>query len=214
MIIRDMGEALQHWLGFHSKIGKEFMMDESAFKYPIADYLTNAGQVNLKALVLERSHPRFTSKIVDIRIDAYPKNSPVNFFELKLAKAETPRLSERKRIFNDIARLQFARAHTTGDCFFIIAGKTAYFQQCFKNTTCSPTDSRAFYQHWFEFRLNRPKTFVVAAETDSNYLPIYNSFSANYGVALPTNITTKCEYLTSFNGRGNSPYMTGIWSVT
>jgi hypothetical protein len=37
MTIANMGGAIEHWLGFQDKIGRSFMMNEDALKYPLAD---------------------------------------------------------------------------------------------------------------------------------------------------------------------------------
>ena len=54
MIEKDMGGALEHWLGFQDKIGRSFMMNEDAMKYPLSDNLVNALGLNLDAIDLEK----------------------------------------------------------------------------------------------------------------------------------------------------------------
>lgn len=57
MLVENMGGAIEHWLGFQEKIGRSFMMNEDALKYPLSDYLVNDGNVDIKSVNLEKPHP-------------------------------------------------------------------------------------------------------------------------------------------------------------
>ena len=46
----EMGGAIEHWLGFQDKIGRAFMMNEDALKYPLSDYLVNGGGLHLSLI--------------------------------------------------------------------------------------------------------------------------------------------------------------------
>jgi hypothetical protein len=102
------------------------MMNEDAIKYPLADYLANDGGIHINSIELQRPHPDFSNRLVDITIfDQTANNIPMmHAFELKLAKAETRDLKERKRIFNDLIRMKMSKQSASGKCYFIITGKS------------------------------------------------------------------------------------------
>ena len=221
MIEANMGGAIEHWLGFQDKIGRSFMMNEDALKYPISDYLVNEGSVDLKLIELEHPHPNFSNRLVDLAILNSSKQLD-NLFELKLAKTTTRYKPERQRIFNDIIRLHLAKAVTNNKCYFIITGKSINFQRDFRNYKVDKNVS-GFYKKWLSFEKGNSQTFIVASESDINYQQIYQGFLDKYSdsylgtgttpLQLPLEITTKCEFITAFK---NSvvPYLAGIWSVS
>lgn len=215
-----MGSAIAHWLGFQEKIGRSFMMNEDALKYPLSDYLVNEGNIEIKSVELERPHPNFSNRFVDLTIIDNTTKQLNNFFELKLATSYTRQQKEKQRIFNDLIRLYLASLVSTDKCFFIITGKSVNFQRDFKDF---PTNVNGFYRKWFSFTKGQCLTFDVATEIDTTYLDIYNEFITKYQVAyqgtggavlqLPNSITTKCEFITAYR-KQFVPYMAGIWSVT
>jgi hypothetical protein len=205
-----MGGAIEHWLGFQSKIGRAFMMNEDAIKYPLSDYLVNEGGIDIKAVDLEFPHPNFSNRLMDVVILDISSKQLTNAFELKVAKSTTRNLSERKRIFNDIARLHLANATATGKCYFIITGKATHFRRDFQNLNLN---GKAFYKKWLSFTKGQSITFNVATETDADYTGIYNNFSTKYSVAQPNQIKTSCEFITAFKSQF-VPYIAGIWSVS
>jgi hypothetical protein len=217
----NMGGAIEHWLGFQDKIGRSFMMNEDALKYPLSDYLVNDGGIDIKSVDLEYPHPNFSSRLVDLAIYDSNKKQLNNLFELKLAKPSTRNKSERQRIFNDLIRLHLANSFTAKKCYFIITGKSSNFQLHFKNF--QHITKKDFYKKWFAFANGQSVTFDVAAETDTNYEPIYKKFKTDYegnfqaagttALQLPKQITTTCEFITGFKA-SIVPYMTGVWSVT
>lgn len=216
-----MGGTLEHWLGFQDKIGRAFMMNEDALKYPLSDYLVNDGKVNIDAINLEYSHPDFTQRLVDLVIKDISSTSNIsNGFEFKLAKSTTRHQNERRRIFNDLIRLHLLNKQSTGKCYFIIAGKSIHFQRDFRKYKYKKRTS-AFYDKWFSYQIGKNKTFKVSSEGDSLYKQnIYDAFISDYKgqykgphtLTLPSHITTKCEFLTAFKA-SLVPYMAGIWSV-
>jgi len=179
-----MGGALEHWLGFQDKIGRSFMMNEDAIKYPLSDYLVNDGGIHIDAIELQRFHPNFTNRLVDVAIidrtvDYNPKPL-INVFELKVAKSDTGYQSEKQRIFSDLVRLHLAKQHSSGNSYFIIIGKSIYFTRNFRdcpirNPALSKIDSDRFYQNWFSFVKGDKMTFQVASETDNSFANIYDS---------------------------------------
>lgn len=224
MTIDKMGAALAHWLGFQEKIGRSFMMNEDALKYPLADYLVNDGGQHINSVELEYPHPNFPNRHIDLIISDNPKPGRIdsekleNAFEFKLAKVETRQLKEKKRIFNDIMRMYLAQLITNKSCYFIIAGGSTHFERDFRNF---PQKSAAkFYKEWFSFEEGKTQTFDVALKNDSVYKPIYDSFITDYKntyqgsgtLTLPDKIETKCEFVSVFK-KGFVPYMSGIWSI-
>lgn len=215
-----MGGAMEHWLGFQDKIGRSFMMNEDALKYPLADYLVNDGNINIKYIDLENPHPNFSNRLVDVSVFDSTNKTLNNVFELKLAKSTTRNQSEKQRIFNDLMRLHLANIVSGDKCYFIITGKSINFQRDFIDF---PNTGSSFYKKWFDFVKGQSLTFDVATETNYDYLSIYqmfiNEYSSTYQgtgsnvLKLPDQITTKCEFITGFKAT-LVPYMTGIWSVS
>jgi hypothetical protein len=222
MIIANMGGAIEHWLCFQEKIGRSFMMNEDALKYPLADYLVNEGGINVYSIGLEKPHPNFSNRHVDLTMfDSANRNIINNIFELKLAKSATRNQPEKQRIFNDLMRLHLAKIVSADKCYFIITGKTTNFRQDFQNYPNIAGGSR-FYQNWFSFQKGQSLTFNVEPERNPDYEPIYSEFLDTYRgsyqdggtnvLQLPKQITTTCEFVTAFNPT-LVPYMAGIWSV-
>ncbi len=214
MKISNIGGAIEHWLGFQDKIGRSFMMNEDALKYPLADYLVNAGNINVENIRLEYIHPNFSGRHVDLAIIDNITAQINNIFELKLAKPATKTQLEKQRIFNDLMRLYLANITSTGKCYFIITGKTRDFQRYFYKFE---RNGSAFYKKWFAFGIGKEGsiTFDVATETDEDYQTIYQEFVREYAYqeTLPAQITTKCEFITAYDER-LIPYMAGIWSIS
>lgn len=214
-----MGGAMQHWLGFQDKIGRAFMMNEDALKYPLSDYLVNDGGIDIKTIELGYSHPDFSRRFIDLVVkDVFPPYGIINAFELKLAKTNTRQESEKRRIFNDLMRLHLVAQQTSGKCYFIVAGESIHFQRDFRKYH---VNGKEFYKKWFSFEIDKQLTFKVASEIDPLYKEIYHSFLNEYALqfksssslSLPTQITTKCEFVTGFR-QSLVPYMTGIWSIS
>lgn len=220
-----MGGALEHWLGFQDKIGRAFMMNEDALKYPLSDYLANSGGMHINTLEFELAHPDFSNRLIDLTITdndsihRNPNDKIINAFEIKLAKTSTRHLSEKRRIFNDLIRMSMARKHSTDKCYFIIAGKSNDFETNFRNYETN--NQCKFYRKWFKFVKGQKATFNVSTENDNDYkTDIYDKFvdkykerfTGNTPLVLPKQITTKCEFVTAFKSQ-YVPYMAGVWSV-
>ncbi len=218
MTIAQMGGAIEHWLGFQDKIGRSFMMNEDALKYPLSDYLVNDGGIDITSIELEYPHPNFSHRLVDLAVIDRKTKGLNHAFELKIANTTTRAQTGRQRIFDDIMRLHLARSSAAKDCYFIITGKAAHFQRDFRDFTTKT--GLAFYRKWFAFAKGQRVAFNVATETDTNYQPIYqtflNEYSANYkgtGLTLPNQITITCEFITAYKQQF-VPYLAGIWSVS
>lgn len=220
--VSQLGWALAHWLGFQEKIGRDFMMNEDAMKYPLSDYLANHGEIPISTIELERAHPDFSKRLIDVIIstpsvnNANGNNQIINAFELKVAKAATGNTSEKERIFNDLIRLHLVKKYAAGKCYFIISGKSRYFLQSFHNLT-TRGKLTPYYSKWLSFQAGASTTFNVSTEIDPEYRDIYQAFLDDYQNAantlqLPTQMTTTCEFITPLNTQV-VPYMTGVWSV-
>lgn len=217
MNIANMGGAISFWLGFQDKIGRAFMMNEDAIKYPLADYLVNDGGLNLNSIQLEYAHPNFPTRLIDVVVQDVMNGQIANAFELKLAKRTTSSKQEKERIFYDLVRMHFANQISGGDCYFIITGKSAFFQRNFRDLD---ENGAMFYKKWFSFVDGTQTTFNVSTETNTTYKEIYDSFINEYSsgfhlqeqLHLPSQITTTCQFVTTSNIHF-VPYMTGIWSV-
>lgn len=219
-----MGNALKHWLGFQDKIGRAFMMNEDALKYPLSDYLVNSGGLHINSIELEYPLPDFKSRHIDLvitnndNIGRKEKEKIRSAFELKLAKSNTRTKKEKNRIFSDLVRMHLTNKHSTEDCYFIMVGKGTNFKRDFQEYSSS--GNKLFYKKWFEFTEGKKITFSVQDETEFIYKEIYDSFINDYTkcfkkgdiLNLPKEITTTCKFVTAFQ-HSNTPYMVGIWSV-
>lgn len=136
-----INEAVCYWLGYQFKIGRERLMHEASLRYPIADTLTANGTEIVK-IQLEKGHPCFTDRLVDIFVFDKPINditdenligSILEIYELKLAKKETgsERGQENQRVVDDILRLAYFNKSTNKDAYFLICGKYQDFKNYF-----------------------------------------------------------------------------------
>ncbi len=122
-------EAISYWLGYQSKIGREQIIHEASLRYPIIDTITANG-VEINRIVLEKSHPIFKSKIIDLVI--YAENMET-IFEFKLAKKITGDEygNEHQRVFNDMIRLAYHNKLHKKDCYFLMCGTYIDFNTYF-----------------------------------------------------------------------------------
>lgn len=209
MNIDQIGKTLIHWSGFQENIGRSFMMNEDALKYPLADFLFNQGGATIDNVHLEHVHPKFPSR----RIDLVVKESGGHFnssFEFKLATKYTRTNAEKQRIFDDLMRLFFLAEGSRGSKFFIIIGKTIHFMRDFQQF---PNTEQAYYQEWFSFTAGEQKVISLRGAKAQEYTDVYQDFSKRYLQDLPESITTECKFITGF-GLSHVPYMVGIWTVT
>lgn len=136
-------DSLCFWLGYQFKIGRERLIHEASLRYPIADTITSKG-INIEKVVLEKSHPIFKRKKVDLVIlgdllnEEYifeeDENSDIlELYEFKLAKVETNKegSDEHQRVFNDVIRLAYSHLIIGKDCYFLMCGKFSDFKAYF-----------------------------------------------------------------------------------
>jgi hypothetical protein len=110
-------DAVSYWLGYQFKIGREQLIHEASLRYPVADTITATG-IKINQIVLEKSHPIFKSKIIDLVIfdeivkEPGAEKDDANLkevYEFKMAKSKTSKQygNEHQRVFDDIIRLAY-----------------------------------------------------------------------------------------------------------
>lgn len=134
-------DAVCYWLGYQFKIGRQHLVHEASLRYPIADSITAIG-VDIQRVVLERTHPVFKGKRIDLVIFADNVANPVDeqddsyfdsVYEFKIANSKSGRnfSDEHQRIFNDIARLAYYNLWNSKECYFLICGSYQDFKTYF-----------------------------------------------------------------------------------
>ena len=170
-------------MGYQLKIGRGTLLHEASLRYPIADTLT-AGDINIKCVVLEKLHPFFKSKKMDLALFSVPVDKPdrsdnfkyiSEFYEFKLAKYSTSEEKgvEHQRVLNDVLRLGYCNKWGGKDAYMMMCGEFDDFRTYFvghmdkvpnisdKKVTVVNTrtitdtwDSKGLYADWFGFSLN------------------------------------------------------------
>lgn len=125
-------DAVCYWMGYQFKIGRDQLIHEASLRYPIADTVT-ATNIAISQLVLEKLHPIFKSKKIDLVV--YDKNATsaeqetsdnklIEVYEFKLAKKETndEYSTEHQRVFDDVVRLAYYNLWRNKDCYFLMCG--------------------------------------------------------------------------------------------
>ncbi len=224
--------SVTYYLSYQDRIGRDFMINESSLKYPVADYLTGL-EMPLANIQLEFSHPTLKKRQLDLITTDNSKKKIENVFEFKMAKPETRYEPEQKRIFNDLMRLHLITKANVS-CYFIMVGTAEEFLQCFRSTmpkklsvqTIDKDDlplPNGFYTEWFKFNVNDEKTFDVKdvkTVLEDDYDKIYKAFLRDYrpkkrgeSLVLPDKITTKCIAISALSREFPTPYVGGIWEI-
>lgn len=134
-------EAICYWLGYQFKIGRNQLIHEASLRYPIADTITSKG-IEINSIVLEKLHPIFKSKKIDLVIfdkevinpnDEYSDEKLKEVYEFKIAKSDTCKneSSEHQRVFDDVARLSYYHKWRNKTCYFLMCGKYEDFKAYF-----------------------------------------------------------------------------------
>lgn len=149
-----INEAICYWLGYQFKIGREKLIHEASLRYPIADTIT-ATNIEIAKIQLEKGHPCFTDRLVDVFLYNKPVTefteencltSIAEIYELKLVKKETGTKGglEHQRVIDDILRLAYFNQATGKDSYFLICGKYQNFKNYFVGEKDTPkTDTEA-----------------------------------------------------------------------
>ena len=216
-----------YYLSYQNKIGRDFMIDESTLKYPIADYLTSL-KIPSSKIKLEFSHPELMTRYIDLVVYDNTKKRIETAFEFKIAKSTTKYNAENKRIFNDLMRLYLIAKSFKSECYFLIAGTQSNFIQNFRSiVSTKPTIDNndlpnpiGFYSKWFNFRVGSELTFEVKNEDEEQYEMIYNAFLSDYkpkkdgnALELPKFIKTKCVAISALSRDFPTPYVGAIWKI-
>lgn len=142
-------EAVSYWMGYQFKIGRDKLLHEASLRYPIADTLTSKKEYSIDRVNLEKGHPLFEDKIVDLLIfdkntnevnKLNYKDSILEMYEFKLVKNSTGNKlgNEFQRVIDDILRLAYFNHLTKKDCYFLICGKYDEFNTYFIGNSKKP----------------------------------------------------------------------------
>ncbi len=140
-IFNAMVDAVSYWLGYQFKIGREQLLHEASLRYPIADTITAKG-IAINRIVLEKLHPVFLSKKIDLVIYAESVKEPEaekddsnlkQVYEFKLAKQKTNEEFEieHQRVFDDVVRLAYYNLWFKKECYFLMCGDYIDFKNYF-----------------------------------------------------------------------------------
>jgi hypothetical protein len=218
--------SVTYYLSYQDRIGREFMINESSLKYPVADYLTGL-EIPLVNIQLEYAHPDLKKRQIDLITTDISKRVE-SAYEFKIARQITKYESEQKRIFNDLMRLHLIGRSNGAACYFIIAGTQSDFIQYFRSIVTKKPDPNnknlpmpeGFYSEWFDFEIGEEKTFFVRDCSDDTYAAVYTAFWGNYEsrkknipLVLPEKLTTTCVAISAISREFPTPFVGGIWKV-
>jgi hypothetical protein len=189
------------WLGYQKMIGRESLLHEASIRYPFADALT-AGGVRIKHVNLEVAYPMYAYKRADVTIQvpsALENDSIIREIdvacEMKIAKRATQNtISERNRVFSDLARLAYLSMLHEVECYFLMFGTYGDFKTYFVGDAKPPRGggqekmmvsystgnrqpelsvsgntawrSSGVYVDWFGFRCNEERENVFTENDD------------------------------------------------
>ena len=140
MIIEDFSRLLNtvtYWLSYQEKAGRQFMIEESSIRYPVADYLSGLG-VRLNDIHLEYPHPILSRRHIDLVITNATGDVIQSAVEFKIAKVETKRQAEQKRVFYDLIRLYIVAQFFEAKGYFMMLGRQTEFVQNFRSIQPKP----------------------------------------------------------------------------
>ena len=239
--ISQLATAVMWWLNYTSSMGRNYVLSESAIKFPVAEYLERSTVDNIE---LEFGHPKLSMK----RIDLFFKNGLDEncVFEFKYIKnGSTRTTNEKQRVFNDLMRL-YLYLEVSHKSYFLICGDQFEFTSNFESLLLKPTDTedgsyikpkvqsststniqpKGFYTEWFSFNSNNSGLIIDLTTDKADYKSIYErfehdykeSYKANTGntLQLPDNIKTNLIFLSENLKQPNGlfqPSKIGIWEV-
>ncbi|MEX2484173.1 MAG: hypothetical protein WED10_06430 [Brumimicrobium sp.] len=116
-----MRNAMCYWMAYLNKIDREKLLEEGSLRYSLADSITSR-EISAQRIELERVHPLFKNKKMDFYIYDENVSKIENAYELKLAKDDTNKETENRRVFYDLLRLYFLQKYTDIKCYFIMCG--------------------------------------------------------------------------------------------
>jgi hypothetical protein len=222
------------WLNYTSSVGREYIIAESAIKIPATEYLERYYRDYIQ---LEYNHPYLNQKRFDLFYNDVT-NGIETAFEFKFIKGDSTRaLGERKRIFNDLMRLNLF-IDTNKRSYFLICGNILHFNTSFQNLKLKPKlpiltktiksaipTKSGYYGEWFSFDISNPQKIIDLNNVDRQYRSIYNAFmkdySKSYKVATsnnlikPKSIETKLIFLSEELSAPDIPqtFKIGVWEL-
>jgi hypothetical protein len=222
--VNQLATAVMWWLSYSSAVGRDYVLSESAIKFPVAEYLERS---RTDSIELEFGHPKLSRK----RFDLFFKNekNEKNVFEFKYIKNNSTRSSdEKQRIFNDLMRLYlYLGNNKKHKGYFLICGNQLEFVSNFQTLILKPTGTNGnkfitpmfrskpskkkkaegFYTKWFSFETDNSKSkkIIDIKNATGEYKTIYDNFMLEYKnpyktktngkLKLPDNITTNLVFL-------------------
>lgn len=222
--MRDLASAVIWWLNYISAVGRNYIINESSIKYPVAEYLEKSicEKNNIK---FGFNHPVLFDRSLDL---FYKRDDLETAFEFKFIKdGSTTSPGEKQRIFNDLMRLFFLGPEQKG--YFLICGIKSEFKNSFmeikipsdKSVPISPKVLSPFYEEWFCFNDTPKEKTINLNKSDSNYKEIYDKFFKDYKakpgktMIRPDFIKTKMIFISQELIDSNIPenLRIGIWEV-
>lgn len=222
----EMAAAVIWWLNYLNAIGRGYVINENAIKYPVAEYLEKS-IIEKKKIQLERNHPILWKRKIDV---CYEKNGEEIAFEFKYIKeGSTVKQSERQRVFNDLMRLHYFLAGGGSKAYFLICGNKTEFKNSFMKIPIpadpkkpmTPVTYDLFYENWFSFSDSPDEVLIDLTINDNVYAPMYANFFKNYKpkkgkiMKRPTQIKTRMIFVSQEYNDSNIPenLRIGVWEI-
>jgi len=235
-----MIDALSYWLGYQTKIGRGGLIHEASFRYPIADAIT-AKDISIERVELERLHPIFKSKKIDLVIyDKLGNTQDDNLqeiFEFKLSKRDTAKEygDEHQAVFDDVVRLAYYNKNSGKECYFLMCGPFVDFNAYFVNqqetvkaenglnivpSRQSETKKewlpKGFYKDWFGFIINEEKEKEFTSNSEWGLKLFQKKYKFRDGVENLfkesfIKIKTRCMAITPYET--DRSHAVGIWKI-
>lgn len=233
--VNQMATAVMWWLSYTSAMGRNYVLSESAIKFPVAEYLERS---TTSLIDLESEHPKLSMRRFDIAFKTEASEHVA--FEFKYIKnGSTRSTDEKQRVFNDLMRL-YLYLEVGHRGYFLICGNQFDFIPNFQKIEdkragatyitpvtrpASPPGASGFYTEWFNFE-GDPRRSIDLKTRTGGYKDIYDGFLKEYAepysrktgstLALPANLTTKRIFLSEDIQQVNGlfqPAKIGIWEI-
>lgn len=237
--VSQLATAVMWWLSYTAAVGRDYVLSESAIKFPVAEYLERSTTEEIK---LEFGHPKLSLKRFDLFFKTKLENNVVEFKYIK--NGSTRDKDEKQRVFNDLMRL-YLFLETNNKGYFLICGSQREFISDFQTLLLKPKGANSyispkkksstpkivkpdgFYTKWFSFNSKKPKKIIDLKSKDKDYKEIYTNFSndhhdpylkaTNTALKMPDKIATKLVFLSGDIEQTVGlfqPSKIGIWEIT
>lgn len=133
-IIDGIGDSLKYWANYIWTVKRDKIINESAIKYGISEYLVASesmnsnrpliGQPAITNVLFEDRHDVFKGRRTDLLFEVYEDNKNVKiYFEFKYLRSLPLQQNEINRYINDFFRLTaLAKLNNVNECFFLLMG--------------------------------------------------------------------------------------------